>query len=345
MYILTYEFMEEKVIKKEEMLIEAVRADTSGYYTLIEIPKSKGKRKICALKQGSELYKIQKNIQKNFLSKIPLPVCVKGFCKETSYVHFLKTHKNKKFYMRIDIKDFFDSIKLEQIRDNLEEYVKNEEALDTLIDLCTYEDSLPQGAITSPSISNIVFRRIDQRITKYCQKVDVEYTRYADDLVFSSNIIDFKNKKWFLKKIRYILRENGFLINKDKIRKQEKRLSLNGFVINDQISLSRKKFSNINRIIYYFKNKEAKGRYKVDNALKEKNWLGEINDLRLVNSKNKILSFESDYHFINYLCGYRAFILEIANEIQEENNRKKKQLLHKVGQIEKIINWIMKQEE
>ncbi len=337
-YILTDEFLSQNIIKKEEKKIEIVRNNVENFYTLIEIPKKDGTRNICSLKRNSELYQMQKNIQKNFLSKIPLPMCVKGFRKKSSYADFLKIHTNQKFYMRIDIKDFFGSITERQIRENLLEFVKTEQAMESIIDLCTYNGTLPQGAVTSPVLSNIIFRRIDQRITKYCQKLNVIYTRYADDLIFSSNQINFKVQKWFYKKIKYILKENGFQINEKKMRKQEQMLTLNGFVVNEEISLSRKKLNNINKIIYCFKDKKHEGKYKVDNTFIKQNWLEKINEMELKDKNGGNIIFSDSFEFINYLCGYRSFLLEIAYANNEFNNKKVKQTIHKVEQIQKIID-------
>lgn len=336
MYILTREFLIENIIKKDESEIEIVSYNIDNYYTPIEIQKTKGKRTIFAIDNESDLYKMQKNIQRNFLSKIPLPMCVKGFCKNTSYAEFLAEHKKQKYYMRIDIKDFFDTITEEQIRENLSEFVKDDEALDILMDLCTYYGVLPQGAVTSPAISNIIFRRIDQRITKYCQKLNVKYTRYADDLMFSSSQMDFKPQKWFYKKIAYILKDMGFRINTKKTRNQKEKIALNGFVVKDVVSLSRKKLNNINKIIYYFKDKTQE-RFRID--CNSKDWLNEVNNLGLKDKNNKDYTFENEHKFINYLCGYRSFLLEIAAINQEQKNRKVTQIIHKVNQIEKIIDW------
>ena len=339
MYIATEEFLYENIIKRTRKEIDKVINQIEEYYTLVEIPKANGTRTICAIEYQSTLYNIQKNIQKNFLSKIPLPICVKGFCKGNSYADFLEMHKNQKYYMRLDIKDFFGSIKGEQIYQELLEYVKDENALFVLVFLCTYNGELPQGAITSPTISNIVFRRIDQRITKYCQKLDIIYTRYADDLIFSSNQINFKEQVWFYKKIAYILRESGFQINRKKIHNQEQKLTLNGFVVKQEVSLSRRKLNNLNKIIYYFKDKTKVGKYKIATDIKQRNWLEEINGLGLKSKNKKELIFETKLNFQNYLCGYRSFLLEIVNVNKEMGNKKVKQIIHKVEQIEKIIEY------
>ena len=113
----------------------------------------------------------------------------------------------------MDIKDFFPSITSEIIKDTFSHLLsfdtdeEKEKILELISEICTYEGVLPQGVPTSPVISNIVMTRIDQRITKYCQILGITYTRYADDMLFSSNMFDFKTKKWFIKKSSLFLHQ------------------------------------------------------------------------------------------------------------------------------------------
>ena len=111
-----------------------------------------------------------------------------------------------------------------------------------IVDLVTLDGCLPQGAVTSPAVSNLVFARFDQRILKYCQALDIRYTRYADDLLFSQkqqghNGLPALSRPWFLKKMRYILRSSGFSLNDEKLRRSDGELALNGFVIGSTLRL------------------------------------------------------------------------------------------------------------
>ena len=93
-----------------------------------------------------------------------------------------------------------------------EKIVNRDELIKMIFEILTYNDILIQGAITSPIISNIVFRELDIRIQKYCRKYDIIYTRYADDLLFSGyNSILLK--KTFYKGIEKIVGSRGFQIN------------------------------------------------------------------------------------------------------------------------------------
>jgi len=89
----------------------------------------------------------------------------------------------------LDIEDFFGSISEDLIRESITYYCKiedideKERVLDTIVSIVTYQNHILQGLVTSPTISNIIFRELDIRIQKYCKKFDANYTRYADDLL------------------------------------------------------------------------------------------------------------------------------------------------------------------
>ena len=85
-----------------------------------------------------------------------------------------------------------------------------------LTNLCTYEGVLPQGAVTSPYIANLVCYNLDSRLSGLCGQRDIVYTRYADDLSFSSNVRSELNK--IEKLVKHIVEDEGFLINESKTR-------------------------------------------------------------------------------------------------------------------------------
>lgn len=246
-YFLTY------VLQTDAEYLAAVLALMDRSYHTFQIPKSGGMRTIQAIKRDAPLYTLQKNLCRNFLDKIPLPIPATGFVKEESYLTFLKPHTGRAYYLRLDIQGFFDSIKVDMLKSCFSEFFPESapENLADFLSLCTYEGRLPQGAVTSPAISNVVFRQADQRILKYCQSFDtlyrngqrltedIRYTRYADDMLFSSNHLDFSNAPYFTGMISGILRSRGFQLNKRKIRFGRNEISLSGFVVSENIHLSR----------------------------------------------------------------------------------------------------------
>ena len=108
------------------------------------------------------------------------------------YFDFLETHRNfygNANYLRIDISNFFGSISEQMIIDTFEYYVdsvEKEKILKCLLDVMLYNGVLIQGTPIAPVVSNIIFRSVDIRIQRYCDKQRVMYSRYVDDLMFSS---------------------------------------------------------------------------------------------------------------------------------------------------------------
>ncbi|QUG43050.1 RNA-directed DNA polymerase [Psychrobacillus sp. INOP01] len=267
-------------------------------------------RKINAIKTNSVLHNLQKKISNNFLDNIPLADCVCGFVKGKNYLDFLLPHCGSKFYLKVDIKDFFNSLKESLVRDTLSEYVdiKNREEKDRvlkeLIYITTLNGSVPLGAITSPQLSNLLLRRIDLRIKKYCEKFNVIYTRYADDMLFSSNNQEVA-KPFFLGRLKDILIDFELKINSKKTIIAENKIILNGYVISSRVTLTRNKMKKLNTLLYTFEYKSGVKRYpRTFNEFLQR--------LKTVNEELFDLSKsipETRIQIINYLAGYRAFLL------------------------------------
>lgn len=305
-------------------------------YRHFYIPKKNGKRKINCLEKGSSLAILQNKLLENYLVEQPLPVCVKGFKKGESYNSFLSEHIGARFYLRVDIKSFFDSITENTIKKELENIIiceadkEKTKIIDLITNIATLNGCLPQGACTSPMLSNIVMERIDQRINKYCQLFHVRYTRYADDMLFSSLSFDFEHRKWFLKKIKFILETIGLKLNYSKIKYGRTEMSLNGYVINEQgIRLSRKKLSDIRHIIAYIN----RNGHMIKNG-QEVKFLQDLNNIKNAHKNIKWEQFSSIYQLAQYLCGYRAFLISIlSNDVSPSFEKETKDMICKIEKL------------
>lgn len=351
MYIYDKSFFYNSIVKFKEGNILEVVINKSKFYDDFSIPKKNGYREICAIKKSTILYKIQFGL-KEYFSNFSTSKAAKGFVKNQSYFDFLSPHVNKKYYFRIDIQDFFGSITKEVIYDTLKPYCKFEDILDYMVELTTKDGKLPQGAVTSPVLSNIVFAKIDQRILKYCQSLiniykdgeqnfnDIIYTRYADDLLFSSNYLDFKNNDYFFYIIKKILNENGFRINYEKIKYGNYQIVLSGFVVGENIHLSRKKMNELNTLLYYFDKRETltNKKYRLDlTKLAEKELITNINSLNIGEKNGKRVNFKSISDMIDYLGGYRAFLIAV-DKANINSDKQIKQNRKKIKKIEKLID-------
>lgn len=310
-------------------------------YKQFNIPKKNGVRTIKHLDKRTDLWKIQQKLLVNFLQKQNLPVCVKGFKQGESYYSFLSEHIGSKYFLRIDIFSFFASITVSQIKSELSRVLQcasiqdRESILNLICDITTLDDSLPQGACTSPMVSNLVMARIDQRITKYCQVFDIKYTRYADDLLFSSTNFDFKKRGSFLKKIKHILFSQKLRLNYSKIKFGQSHISLNGYVVScEGVRLSRKRLSDIRRVISFVKSNDS-----LTGNFKSVEFLQKVNKLPFRHRNMSEYPFKTLFQFLQYLCGYRAFLISFVDRNYAETSFQK-QLQHLIRKIESTITAI-----
>lgn len=176
---------------------------------------------------------LQKWILENILNKIKISEYATGFVKGKSIFQNAEEHINKNFIMNIDLKDFFPSINQERVFKIFNYYGYTKELSYIFSKICTYEGVLPQGAPTSPYISNICCLKLDKRISSLCRKNDFKYSRYADDITISSD----SKTLYFLKLLSKIIEEEGFKINdkKTRILKKSDRQEITGLVINSGI--------------------------------------------------------------------------------------------------------------
>jgi retron-type reverse transcriptase len=111
---------------------------------------------------------------------------------------------------------------------------------------------LPQGACTSPALSNQVARRLDKRLGGLARKLDLTYTRYADDLTFSGDASLESRVGYLLARIRHIAEAEGFTVNEEKSRVQRRNTAqrVTGLVVNDRPNVSRKEVRRLRAILH-----------------------------------------------------------------------------------------------
>ncbi len=223
---------------------------TDNCYRQFKIPKKNGKtRTICA--PNAELKSVQKRLanalyyelklireENNINSKIS-----HAFEKKKSIISNCEIHKRKRFILNVDLKDFFDHFHYGRVYGY---FLKNkyflctDETARTIANIACFQGKLPQGAPTSPIITNLIFQAVDARILQLTKKHHLDYTRYADDLTFSTNEQDFiKTYKDFLNKLTKLIEKSGFKINQNKIRISchDSRQTVTGLIVNDKINV------------------------------------------------------------------------------------------------------------
>ena len=210
---------------------------------------SNGKKERLITSPSKNLKQRQKWILNYILYNFNAIDCAHGFTKTKSIVTNAKCHVNKKEIGCLDIKDFFPSISAKQIFDVFRNFGYGEELAMELCKLCTYEDCLPQGAPTSPMLSNIVFAPIDSEILQYSKENNLVYTRYADDITISADE-DISNH---LCEVKKIIQKYGFEINEQKthIMKDNYRKMVTGLVVTDTVKVPQKFKRKFRQEIYY----------------------------------------------------------------------------------------------
>jgi len=228
----------------------------------------------------------QNVINKVFQEAIPINNAAVAFRKKLSYLHLFEPHSKNYHFLRLDIKSFFHSVNINDVRsvfqayfeeDYIDEYMM-QSLLDAFINIVTYkvpDDSpneifrgkeiLPMGFVTSPVISNIIFRQLDIQIQKLCFSKQIIYTRYADDMLFSMDKSNsYVHSESFINEISIILSQMNFKLNKNKTVKAKHTISLNGYTIQysrfekeskenqiNEVRLSNKKLQVIKKLIHY----------------------------------------------------------------------------------------------
>ncbi len=152
-----------------------------------------------------------------------------------------KAHTRKKYILNIDLKDFFPSITARQVHSLFSSPVfgYNDQIATAITLLCTYEGKLPAGAPSSPVISNFICLNLDADLNAFCAIHNLEYSRYADDLTFSSDAAIETNT---LLNIIGLIRKNNFDINSNKlrIRPANRRQIVTGLTVNEKVNVNRK---------------------------------------------------------------------------------------------------------
>jgi len=208
-------------------------------YQRFTIPKPAGGERIIHA-PVDKIKTLQHWIARHILVKAKLHRCATGFRRGMSIVDNAVRHARRNVVVRIDLKDFFPTITHEQVRRAFEHLGYPYRVANVLANLCTLNGVLPQGAPTSPALANLVCRHLDERLYRLSLTWKCRYSRYADDLVFSSNNKELPSLIPFIKEV---VGDAGFVVNEDKVRVMRRgtQQKVTGLVVNEKPNLSRTK--------------------------------------------------------------------------------------------------------
>ena len=185
----------------------------SSFYYEYSIPKRSGGFRLIS-SPYPVLLRVQRWINESILSKVNVNSSAKGFIKGVSIVDNAKPHLGHSVVFKTDIKDFFPSVTINRVRLIFKRLGYSKKIAFALASLCCLDGVLPQGAATSPTISNIILKRLDARITGLAHRFELTYTRYADDLTLSGAYFPARLVNY----IDEIISDEGFTVNKEKSR-------------------------------------------------------------------------------------------------------------------------------
>jgi RNA-directed DNA polymerase len=233
-------------IKHTTLIYYAYRMPKDQQYTTFEIhKKSGGVREISAPHTSIKI--IQRKLDRVFQTMYKPKMSTHGFVEKRSIVTNAIQHKAPKYILNIDLKDFFGTVNFGRVRGLLMAPPYNlPDAVATCItNLVCSANKLPQGAPTSPIISNMVAHQLDRRLQGYAESNRCTYTRYVDDITFSTKksalpkaLGTLNELKQFelSKRLITIVESSGFVINTNKTRLQttQDRQSVTGIIVNNK---------------------------------------------------------------------------------------------------------------
>ncbi len=315
--------------------------------------KGGGQRTICA--PNKQLKTIQRKLANVLNCIYKVKPAAHGFVYDKDIVTNARNHTKKKFVFNIDLENFFEQINFGRVRGVLLKppYSIGEEAATVIAQIACYKGRLPQGAPSSPILTNMICSPLDTQLTKLAVKYKLRYSRYADDITFSSFKEDMPPSIVYIscervvvgKELAELIKRNGFSINESKSRifDYHKRQEVTGLVVNKIVNVKRSYIKEIRAILDHCKKTSIyeaakeyihKGKCKnqaieqlIENETEEnqervRRWFIEVLKGRLEYIKHVKgsghLVFIKYAKELNELCGEKVFKIEGEIELLEK---------------------------
>lgn len=241
--------------------------------------KSGGLRLISA--PMPQLKYVQTWILENILAKVPLHDAAHGFVQGRSICSNARPHLGSAAVVNMDLKDFFPTVAYPRVKGMFRSLGYSEKLSTILALICTEADveetvldgetyyvqtgqrHLPQGAPTSPAITNIICRRMDARMRGIARGLGIQYTRYADDLTFSGGDALTTNITKLLWRCRAVIAAEGFTLHPDKLRimRKGRRQEVTGVVVNEKLNVERPTLKRFRALLHQIEKNGPEGRH------------------------------------------------------------------------------------
>ncbi len=255
------------------------RTSHISHYVRFRIPKKTGGDRLISAPMP-RLKAAQYWIEANILQPLETHDAAHGFCRHRSIVSNAEPHVGKDVVVNLDLKDFFPSVSYPRVKGLFRSFGYSEAAATIFALICTEPDTeevemdgrtyyvaqgerrLPQGAPTSPSLTNILCRRLDRRLTGLAQELDYTYTRYADDLTFSASGDAKVQVGRLLRQVKSIVEHEGFQVHPKKTRvlHRSRQQEVTGVVVNEKLNVDRKMLKRFRATLHHIEKDGFKGK-------------------------------------------------------------------------------------
>lgn len=285
------------------------RTSETTHYINFKLPKKTGGHRLISAPMP-DLKAAQIWILDNILSRVAVHDAAHGFVPEKNIVSNARVHLGASTVVNFDLENFFPSVSYRRVKGIFRSFGYSEnmatvfallttapETEEIEIDGKTYfvalgERHLPQGSPASPAISNIAARRLDKSLTTIAAKFGFRYTRYADDLTFSSRDTSAEVGK-LMAQVRFVVEKQGFIVNENKTRilRRGRQQEVTGIVVNDKISIDRKTLRKFRAVLHQA---ETKG----------------LDNLRWGNSPDLIAALRGYANFVFMVDKEKGFVFQ-----------------------------------
>ncbi len=253
-------------------------SQTTHYRRFLMPKKSGGHRLISA--PMPRLKKLQHLILEKILHEVPVHEAAHGFAPARSIVTNASQHVGKEVVVNMDMQNFFPTVTYRRVKGVFRKLGYPENVATVLSLICTEpevdeiemdgerywlhksERHLPQGAPTSPALTNILCYRLDKRMVGAAKSLGFDYSRYADDVTFSAGEEAGDCVRKMLWRARSIVEAEGFIVHPDKTRimRRGSRQEVTGLVVNDRVSVPRQDLKAFRALLHQIEESGPEGK-------------------------------------------------------------------------------------
>lgn len=227
----------------------ALSNNLSRHYRRVEMKKPDGGVRQLLIPDAA-LKQVQRRITERLLAHMPISPYATAYRYGAKTVHNAAPHAGKRVVLKLDIRHYFDSVRYSDVKALAFPADIYAEPIRILLSmLCYYKESLPQGAPSSPAISNLILRPFDDAVGAWCRERGICYTRYCDDMTFSG---DFDTRE-VLVFVQPELKKRGFFLNPAKTHciRAGQRQMVTGLVVNEKPNIPAEYRRKLRQELYY----------------------------------------------------------------------------------------------